>query len=579
MKKQVQVVWPVSLLALALHSSAALAQGVSTPVVVPRASDLSPKLEPADSDRRLLPQRAVPRELQKPEDEVVLDVEGYAVPDDAPEALKLALARLTAPYVGKNKSWEDLVNAKDAVTRFLQSELGYYLGYAFIPEQTPDRNIIQLAVLEGRLDQVRLIWDEQPWLVDKAVVESYLAQLEPGSILTVSQVERIVFLLNDLRGVVASFEIEPGRRPGTATLVVRPQRERRLAYKVDADLNGSRFIGLGRVGAQMTIASPFGRGDSASLSGLSSVNAGMKFLLGSYSSPIGARGLRGGGALTLVRYALDKKEFPIGRNGSAVNLNAFGLYPVIRSRNLNWFALVAYDAKHYDDREEASASQTKKQVQSISIAGNGDIRDSLLTGGVNSYDLNISSGQVKYITNRPTGLTDDDRYTKLNVSVSRLQNLLTGRLLAYLSVRGQYSLNNLDTTEQFRLGGPDGVRAFANGEGTGDSGLLASLELRSPLSTLLTSQWAQETVLALFADYGQVTFRRHPASGQSATGASSASSSGNSASYSGVGLGLAWARPGLYALRLSIAKPIKGTPTGDTVKKDPRLYAQFSAFF
>ncbi|WIV95788.1 ShlB/FhaC/HecB family hemolysin secretion/activation protein [Kinneretia aquatilis] len=579
MKTKVQAALLLTLLKLALLPPLAQAQGVSTPALVPRASDLGPKPAPLDSDPRLLPQRAVPRELQKPEDEVLLDVAAYAVPDDAPEALKQALARLTAPYVGKNKSWEDLVNAKDAVTRFLQSQLGYYLGYAFIPEQTPDKNIIQLAVLEGRLDQVRLLWDEEPWLVDKAVVESYLAQLEPGSILTVSQVERIVFLLNDLRGIVASFEIEPGRRPGTATLVVRPQRERRLAYKLDADLNGSRFIGLGRVGAQMTVASPFGRGDSASLSGLSSVNAGMKFLLGSYSSPVGARGLRAGGAVTLVRYALDKKEFPIGRNGSAVNLNAFGLYPVVRSRNLNWFALLAFDAKHYDDREEASASQTKKQVQSISVASNGDIRDSLLTGGVNSYDLNISTGQVKYITNRPSGLTDANRYTKVNASVSRLQNLWTGRLLAYLSVRGQYSLDNLDTTEQFRLGGPDGVRAFANGEGTGDSGLLASLELRSPLSTLFSSQWAQESVLAFFADYGQVTFRRHPASQLPTGGAAGAGSASNSAAYSGFGLGLAWSRPGLYALRLSVAKPLKGTPTGDTVKRDPRLYAQFSAFF
>ena len=37
---------------------------------------------------------------------------------------------------------------------------------------------------------------------------------------------------------------------------------------------------------------------------------------------------------------------------------------------------------------------------------------------------------------------------------------------------------NLDSSEQFSLGGPYGVRAYANGSSSGDSGWQASLELR-----------------------------------------------------------------------------------------------------
>ncbi len=570
MKKAVAAV-SISMVEL-LSPSLVLAQAVPTPAIVPRAADLAPRPERLDSDPSLLPQRAPLRELQKPEDDILIDVASFALPADAPPRLKDALASLTAPYVGKGKSWEDLVNAKDAVTRFMQSQLGFYLGYAYIPEQTPVDNVIQLAVLEGRLDRVRLIWDEEQ-IVDKAVVEAYLAQLKPGTILTVSQIERVVFLINDLRGIFATFEIEPGSLPGTANLVVKPRRESRMAYKVDLDVNGSRFIGLTRLGAQATIGSPFGLGDSASISALSSTNAGMKFMLAGYSSPLGGSGLRAGGAVSAVSYQLDEEEFPIGRHGTALNANLFGLYPAVRSRNLNLFTLLSYDEKHYDDREDASASVTKKRVQSLLLAANGDTRDSFLTGGVNSYDVGVAGGKVSYTDGPPSGLSDDPHYTKLMVAVSRLQNLVTGKLLAYLSVRGQYSFNNLDTTEQFRLGGPDGVRAFANGEGTGDSGLIATAELRTPLTSMFSGQLAQEMVLALFADFGHIRFRHDPGS------LSGAKDQSNTANFSGAGLGLAWVRAGQYALRISVASPIKGEAKGDTVVRDPRVYALFSAYF
>ena len=80
-------------------------------------------------------------------------------------------------------------------------------------------------------------------------------------------------------------------------------------------------------------------------------------------------------------------------------------------------------------------------------------------------------------------------------------------------------------------------------------------------------------MLALFADFGHILFRRDLAN---RTGSAEQS---NTANYSGAGLGLAWVRAGQYAFRISIAKPIKGEPKGDTVVRDPRVYAQFSAYF
>ncbi len=71
--------------------------------------------------------------------------------------------------------------------------------------------------------------------------------------------------------------------------------------------------------------------------------------------------------------------------------------------------------------------------------------------------------------------------------------------------------NNLDTTEQFRIGGPDTVRAFATGEGTGDSGATATVELRLLPPESWFGRIAREMVFSVFGDAGYVQYRYPPA--------------------------------------------------------------------
>ena len=130
-----------------------------------------------------------------------------------PPRIEGRTARLTTPFVGKARSFEDLANAAAEVTRFLQSELGYYLGYAYIPEQQTTSGVVRIAVLEGRLDEVRLNWAEG-LPVRREVIQAYLDELKPGAILKVRDVERVVFLVNDLRGITAQVEVQAGSKPG-----------------------------------------------------------------------------------------------------------------------------------------------------------------------------------------------------------------------------------------------------------------------------------------------------------------------------------------------------------------------------
>lgn len=542
----------------------------ATPTVVPPASEL---VRPAETARsaELPPDRpAIARELGKPDDELRIDVAAFSLPSDAPPALREALPRLTAAFTGKDRGFEDLVNAANEVTRFLQRDLGYYLGYAYIPEQVFDGQTVHIAVLEGRLDRVVLNWREG-LPVRREIVEAYLRRLRPGDVLTVDAVERTVFLINDLRGIVTRAEVRAGSQPGTATLVFTPRAEARYSGSVDGDLNGSRVIGGQRLGAQVIMASPLGRGDGLSASALSSSTGGLRFALLGYTSPIGADGFKAGASLSAVRYRLDTEEFPLGLNGTGTTFNLFALYPWVRSRNFNLFVLGAADVKRYVDNVASLA--TRKRVDDVNVGLSGDFRDSLLSGSVNTFELSLLQGRLRFVSGVPSGSDDAPSFRKLSFSASRLQNLVSGRLLAYATVRGQWALSNLDSTEQFRAGGPNGVRAYAPGEGTGDSGAVASLELRWLPPASLLGQWSSEFVVAAFFDGAFVRYRHDPSLVQREP------SYVNRAWLGGAGLSLVWARASRYALRMSLATPTHGRAVAEDQQRRLRFYAQGSWSF
>jgi len=539
------------------------------PAVLPNVQQLGTPPQRPVSDNRALPSRPndARRELARPADDVRVDVTAYVV-DGGPAELQTALPTLTAPYVGKGRSYEDLVEAANAVTVFLQSKLGLYLGYAYLPEQIPRDGRVQIAVLEGRLDRVVLNWrDGLP--VRRDVVEAYLAKLKPGSVLTVAEVERAVFLVNDLRGINASFEFREGSQWGTAELVVTPRPDQSTSNRVEFDTDGSRYSGVERLGWQGAINSPGGRGDGITLGALTSLNRGIAFGLVGYTTPVGSDGLKVGASLSAFRYRFDKDLLPQDVNGTAFAATAYALHPWVRSRNLNVFALASLEHKRFTDRQGAADEvEVQKHTNELRVGLLGDFRDDLLSGGVSTYESSLTLGSVSYDQNPPLFTDDSKRIAKLAYGFTRLQNIVSGRLLGYVNLRGQEAFKNLDSTQQFRLGGADGVRAFAPGELPGDSGNLLSLELRWLPPAAWFGNLARELVFSAFYDVGQIRLRKDPS--QRVEGFD------NNATLSGSGIGIAWDRPQNFIARIFVAWANTGTPTGDPVRRNPRVYAQIS---
>lgn len=566
----------VSAVLLAALVLPALAQ-VSTPAPFLNSEPASPvrdsESEPSIDNKA---GKQVAPELGKPLSDLAIDVtayqlDGFLTIEGVDEGEQAEIQQRLLSYVGAGRTFEDLSNAAQIVTAYLQSEMGLYLAYAYLPAQDIKNGVVTIAVLPGVLESVEVVWPAEELRVRKEIVQSHLNRLQPGSVIRVDEVERVVFLLNDLRGIRMSFAIKPGTQAGKAILVATPVNDKALTGSVGVDTNGSRYAGTYRGIATVSWESPFGLGDSLSVSHLKSDTGGLDFTLLGYTLPVGSSGLKLGVNASTVNYSLNENDFPLGLNGQAESLGVFALYPLIRSRNVNLFALTGFDKKEFTDRQTLTGLETVKEVESFRLGVSGDSRDSLMGGGLNFFNLTAEESEVNYPGGVPFGLDDDLNAMRVNYSLGRLQTLVPGKLMLWTYLRGQQAMDNLDSSEQCSLGGATAVRAFAQGETPGDSCDLLTIEARYLPSASWLGSYARELSFNLFYDEGRAQLV-HDASGQ-------ASGFNNHANLAGYGLGLAWDRQNAFTFNLSLAWELTGVRRSDPKPQSPRIFASYVYYF
>jgi hemolysin activation/secretion protein len=486
--------------------------------------------------------------------------------------IKADVSTLLAKYIGNDRSFDDLESAAEVLQTAIRQE-GLFLAQVDIPEQKLSDGVIELRVLEGRLDTVELAPLPEGLLVKREQVEAILARLEPGDLLTVDRIERVLFLLSDLRGINVSSVISAGSKPGTAKLGVTLKPGERSEKSADIDNYGSVYTGRYRLSGAYGINSPFGRGDLFKLTANVSTTAGMEFVRGAYQSPVGGSGLKLGTALSLLKYKLGTASFvPLQAHGQAAVVSFFSLYPVIRNRNFNTFSQVNYDRRQFRDMQDALSVDNKKHADVLNLGLVGDSRDQFIGGGVNNFSLGLTAGKITLDSavllasdQAGTGRKINGGFAKVNYSLGRQQLLwakadnTANRLVVYASFQGQVASKNLDNSEKFSLGGPAGIRGYAGGEATGDSGNMLSWELRK---NIIGESIKGDLVVSTFGDYGRVKLN-HTALPTDFV---------NSTSLISHGLGLAWSIPDNFLMRASIAWRGSYTPVADPDPRRRRLY-------
>jgi len=471
------------------------------------------------------------------------------------------LAGLLKPWVGKRLDINGLNEAAGALTRHYQSN-GHLLTYAYIPAQRVADGVVEIAVLEGRLEGVQIVTAQDVRLRDE-VVQAYTDRLvtdpaNPRPVLQ-AEVERQMLLLNDLPGVTARAAFTPGSTTGGAEMVVSVAEDEPLALRLELNNHGSRSTGEVRAGIGLQLRDVSGWGDHTLARALLSNKGGL--VSGSLNSTVavGGDGFRVGFSLSRLSYQLAGSFRDLGAVGNA---NTFGVeisQPVVRSADTNLSVRAAVESKRLRDEIQLVGSRTPKRNGTIDVGISGDHRDGW--GGVSAGSVVASMGSLRLLDDAQraadaAGLNTARRYGKLGVQLARQQSL-GGPFSLYLRAGGQYSGGNLDSSEKFALSGPGAVRAYAPGEASVDQGALLTLEARYAADYLGGS-----FVWGLFHDRAEGRINRRPLV-----------AAGNDPKLAGTGLSVQWngADVGVSA---SVAWRGSRLPTAEGGDPKPRIYLQ-----
>lgn len=437
--------------------------------------------------------------------EAVVTVKSVRITGNNEVALSV-LQPLVNSLVGTDQTLTQINAAARRITAYYRNQ-GFAVARAYLPAQDITDGAITIAILEGRISSQRL--NNTSSLSDERT-KAYLAGVKDGDVIKSEQIDRGLLLLQDTPGVASSrATLQPGSSPGTSELLVEVKPADTVSGNVTLDNYGSRYTGEYRVGAALNIANPLKIGDLISLNALTS-GEGLSFARIGYQLPVGSDGLRLGAAYFDVRYKLGREFASLQARGTASSTTVFASYPVIRSRFKNLNSTLSYEDKTTTDFVDSTATVTGKKIKITSIGLSGNLQDSLLGGGFNSFDVALIQGRLGIQS--PTALAIDatsaqtnGSYSKLTWGASRLQRITDSTLVSF-NINGQQAGKNLDSSEKFSLGGPSSIRAYPSGEGSGDEGYRGTLELRQTLFPNLV----KGVQGVLFYDFGSIKSNKTP---------------------------------------------------------------------
>lgn len=516
--------------------------------------------------RRLPPDIQIEQPVQpalKPGPDVRFNLKAFRVTGNTVFAESELLAPV-AGLVGRDVGFSDLEEAAARVTRFYR-ESGYTVARAYLPAQDIRNGVVEIAVLEGRFGKVGI---QNRSRVRDGVILAYLEPLQ-GRLVEERSFERKLLLLYELPGIGdPRASLKPGAKVGESDLALELDPGPAATGSIELDNYGNRFTGANRYTAQANALSPTRSGDLLTLR-TTRGDPGLEYGRIAYQLPLGGDGLRVGAGYSRTDYRLGRDFSALEANGSATSASGFASYPFVRSRAFNLYGQAGYERRDLEDRVDATATVTDKNVNVVTFTLSGDSRDDVGGGGVSVFSLTYASGNLDIETPSAKALDEasartDGGYNKWSLSLLRNQRL-NERFSLYVSATGQKAGKNLDSSEKFVLGGANGVRAYPQGEASGDTGYVFSAELRYAFAAAPLPGTLQ---LAGFVDTGEITINENPfAAGD------------NRRRLSGGGAGLTWFGPGNLQSRLMIARKIGDAAATSGTNRDTRVWMEAIKYF
>ena len=475
-----------------------------------------------------------PSRVAKPSDATV-QVRGFKLVGNTLLSTEQLLNALI-PFTDRVMSLAQLNDAADGVTTTYR-EAGWTVR-AFLPQQEIKDGIVTIQIIEAIFGGVSLQGAEPQRIEAARLVRMAQSQLETGKPLSARRLDRVLLLLDDLPGVGVSGHLVQGQRDGETNLVLVATDDKLLTGSTSVDNQGSLRTGADRLSVNLAINSPARMGDALAINAMKT--QGVDYQRLAYTVPAGADGWRWGVHLSNLNYRVVADEFAsLNPNGAATTVGWDLSYPLLRTQVQNINLAFSFDDKRFDNAVNSVTTSYGIKVYNATLGWQQ--MDGWGGGGSSNASTVITTGQK----------TNESPYTKLNISLGRLQKL-SPRFSLSANLSAQASNVNLDSSEKLYLGGATSVRAYPTGEAGGSMGHTLSLELRQRFDNGIT--WAT------FYDHGWVQVN--------VDNNLSAAASPASWYLQGAGLSLGWQSKQGVDIKASVAQRMGDNPASQSNGSD-----------
>ena len=440
------------------------------------------------------------------------------------------LSRKAAAYTERTISEAELNALLGDLTAYARSH-GYPAAAAYLPPQTNADGALEIRILAGRYGNINI---ENSAAVDDGQIRRLAHALHTGAPIEGRRLEKALYNIAALSGVEAAGLLSPGAAFGTSDLTIRVKDGQRQSFVLYSENYGSKTSGRYRYGVQASLANLTKSGDRLNLSTMLS-NEDLRNYSLTYTRPVGVDGTVLGLGISRMNYELSGAFRRLGAAGHADTVSLFGTSPLLRTSRDSLSLTYGWDWRKLEDEYKNVGMTLEKHSNAAHIGVRGEMvrPRTRLTYDLTAYHGTIASDSAMAERQMRRAGTEGS-FTKGVLNLGVWQEL-GARWQLNVRTQMQAAGDNLDSSEEIYLGGANGVRAYPQGEGSGDSGYLASAEL-------VYRTGVPHLDLSTYYDTGHVQYAHDGVDGGT--------------TLKGWGIGVSYSRPGSCFLRLDWARRI-----------------------
>ncbi len=458
------------------------------------------------------------------------------------------LVKILQDGMGEKKTMVQLNNTLLELTRYCRQH-GYPAAATYVPAQESSDGMITIKVIPGRYGEIKI--DNRSRLKE-SVAKGFVNGLKSGEIIRTGKLETTLYSISDVSGTKAVGVLSPGKEFGTSDLTVRIEKGKGSNTVLYVENYGSEDTGRYRYGLQHNIYDVSGNGDKVSVGGLIS-NRGMHNYYANYETIVGRGGTTLGVGFSRMDYETGLGNF--GVNGIAETISLFGHRSFYHLTNSGLTLKYGYDYRRLKDEFMNGALSSHKHSHGVYVGLDGFERRN---GFIFNYGVKLTTGTLGIQEEWARRDKTEGRFTKGEANVTAVARL-GNRADVLVKGSGQIASHNLDGSERMYLGGASGVRAYPQGEGAGDEGIMATIEPR--FYTKIPG-----LVFSTYYDIGHVWYRHDGSAGGINTPSTGMT-------LSGYGVALSYTKPNDWFARLDYARRIGGDPNlSEKAKANGRVW-------